>query len=81
MQILMMGGEDVKSFPAKSKECPLRALIEATMDSPELSPILVTEITTREGKVRLRSVYSDDSVVKVTNEILDERYNNGRKNT
>lgn len=74
MQILMLNGEDAKSFPANSGEAPLRALIEAQMDTPEMNPILVTEITTREGKSRLRSVYSDDSVVEMANKILDERY-------
>lgn len=74
MQILMLNGEDAKSFPANSDESPLRALIEAQMDTPEMNPILVTEITTREGKSRLRSVYSDDSVVEMSNKILDERY-------
>jgi len=79
MQILIMGGEDVKKFPANSKESPLRALCEAVMDSPESNPVLVTEITTREGTDRLRSVYSDDATRKVINEILDERYGDGDK--
>ncbi len=74
MQILMLNGEDAKSFPANSKESPLRALIEAKMDTPELNPALVTEITTSEGKSRLRSVYSDDAVREMISEILVERY-------
>ena len=79
MQILIMGGKDVKKFPANSKESPLRALCEAVMESPELNPVLVTEITTREGTNRLRSVYSDEAKRKVLNEILDERYGDGDK--
>ena len=76
MQILQINGKDVKRFPANSKESPLRALLEAGWDNPEGQARLLTEISTPEGKLRLRSVYSEEDARKVANEILDERESN-----
>ncbi len=76
MQILILDGKETETFQAGSGDAPLRALIEAQLDTPELRPRLITEIATTEGKARLRSVYSEKDVEKVTDMILEERKTN-----
>ena len=39
MQILILDGKETETFQAGSGDAPLRALIEARMDTPELDPI------------------------------------------
>ena len=76
MQILILDGKETETFQAGSGDAPLRALIEARMDTPELDPMLITEIATTEGKARLRSFYSEKDVEKMTEKILEERKTN-----
>ena len=76
MQILILGGKETETFQAGSGDAPLRALIEARMDTPELGPMLITEIRTTLGRTRLKSFYSEKEVEKMTDKILEERKTN-----